>query len=305
MDQSNQPGTGTEWGTSRAAGDFASDDLGVRGPGDSQGGSQEATKLAEHAQQRTSQVADTAKDKAAEVKDTAVEAGGDVIDSARQQAGEVISEVRGQSRQLLDEGLGELRHQAGNGQHRLAEVARAFTNELDSMLDGNQQSGLATEFVQGAKGYSQSAADWLENNSPDETLASVRRYAARNPWTFMAIAAGVGFVGARLVRNLSEAKSDDQPNRSLGQGRFGHTGNQSDPDSAHLVDDRESQLAGPISAAAGHSVAGLGYATEDPSYSASDYPDSQRIESASDGGALAAEPWRQPAHGGLGTESTR
>ena len=62
--------------------------------------------------------------------------------------------------------------------------------------------------AENARSAGHRAADWLERNSPDDVLDSVRRY-ARNPWTFMAICAGVG-LSARGWRGMQAAKSDDR-----------------------------------------------------------------------------------------------
>lgn len=165
---------------------------------------------ADVAQDRAKGVAEHARHEAGKVTDTAKQAGQNVAETAKQQTGQVMSEARSQGRMLMDEGVRELRSQAGHGQQRLAEVVRSLSGELDELLSGNQQSGPVTELAENARSAGHRAADWLEGNSPDDVLDSVRRYAARNPWTFMAICAGVGFVGARLVRGMQAAKSDDQ-----------------------------------------------------------------------------------------------
>lgn len=165
---------------------------------------------ADAAQDRAKGVAEHARQEAGNVTETAKQAGQNVAETAKQQTSEVMSQARSQGRMLMDEGTRELRTQAGQGQQRLAEVVRSLSGELDELLQGTQQSGPVTELAENARSAGHRAADWLERNSPDDVLDSVRRYAARNPWTFMAICAGVGFVGARLARGMQGAKSDDR-----------------------------------------------------------------------------------------------
>ena len=112
-------------------------------------------------------------------------------------------------RYLLDASIGELRSQADQGQHRIAGVVRSLSDELGSMSDNATERGVMVDLVDQVQRYGRDAADFLDNNGPDDVLETVRRYAARNPWTFMAISAGVGFLAARLVRGLNRDDSDD------------------------------------------------------------------------------------------------
>ncbi|MGV8845994.1 hypothetical protein [Tessaracoccus sp.] len=164
---------------------------------------------------RVADVAGTAQEEAAAVKDTAVGAGSDLADSMAEQAGDVAQEVGHQSRRLMDEGMSELRSQAGVGQQRLAELSRSFGGELQAMHSNSDQSGPLTDLVGSAQQVFDDAANWLERNEPADVLDSVRRYAARNPWTFLAISAGVGFLGARVVRGLTKPEGAEQPRSAL------------------------------------------------------------------------------------------
>lgn len=156
---------------------------------------------------RVTDVAARARDEAAAVTDTAKEAGGHVVDTAKQEAGEVLEEAKVQGRRLLDESMYEFRAQADTGQKKVAELARSLSGELRSMAEADSD-GMLAEYVDRAQRLSDEAAQWLESRQPDEVLESVRRYAARNPWQFLAISAGVGFIGARVYRGLHDAKAD-------------------------------------------------------------------------------------------------
>jgi len=71
-------------------------------------------------------------------------------------------------------------------------------------------NGPLTDLVDQGRDLSERAAAWLRDNDPDQALVSVRRYAARNPWTFLALAGGAGLLAGRFARGVSAA-SDDEP----------------------------------------------------------------------------------------------
>lgn len=190
---------------------------------------EEAGRVASNTADRTRELAASAKEEASVVADTVKEEGGRVVGSAKEEAGQVIDEARHQTRRIMDEGVDELKHQAGMGQQRIAEVVRSMSEELRSMTDPATESGPVVEFAGRLQQYGQDASGWLEETSPEDVLDSVRRFAARRPWAFLAISAGVGFVGARLARSLSES-GDSQPTRSSGAGRHLDAPSYSDDD---------------------------------------------------------------------------
>ena len=177
-----------------------------------------AKRVASDAGDRAKDVAGTAKQEASDVADTAKSAGSDVADTAQREAGNVAKEAGKQSRRVLDEGLSELQSQAGAGQQRLAEMARSFGSELQSMTRNSDQSGPVTDLANNAQEVFDNAANWLERTEPSDVLVSVRRYASRNPWQFLAISAGVGFVGARIVRGLKSSQDHHQSQQGVGTG---------------------------------------------------------------------------------------
>ena len=177
-----------------------------------------AKRVASDAGDRAKDVADTAKQETGRVADTARSAAADVADTATHEAGNVAHEAGKQSRRVLDEGMSELQSQAGAGQQRLAEMARSFGSELQSMTHNTEQSGPVTDLASSAQQVFDNAANWLERTEPSDVLDSVRRYASRNPWQFLAISAGVGFVGARIVRGLKSSQDDQQSQHAVGTG---------------------------------------------------------------------------------------
>ncbi|SDY76724.1 hypothetical protein SAMN05428934_10462 [Tessaracoccus flavus] len=174
----------------------------------------QAKEVASHTGDRAKDVAGTAAAEAGAVKDTATAAGAQVAETAKQQAGNVAAEAKFQTRRLVDESVAELKTQAGTGQHHLAELIRSLSGELQSMANGTNESGPMVDLVSRAERFGNDAASWLDSKQPDDVMAEVRRYAARNPWKFLAISAGVGFVGARLARGLQGAKADENDSRS-------------------------------------------------------------------------------------------
>ena len=172
------------------------------------------------ATERAREVATSAQSEAQAVAETAKDSGGHVLDTAKQEAGQVVDEAKFQGRRLLDESLNEVRAQAGTGQHLVAELARSLSGELQSMSSAGNTDGMLSDYVGRAQRFTDEAATWLDSRQPEEVLDSVRRYAARNPWQFLAISAGVGFLGARLVRGLKGAASDEEQGRA----RLGYEG---------------------------------------------------------------------------------
>lgn len=167
-----------------------------------------AKDVAAHTGDRAKEAAGTVKDEAGAVAGTAKEAGGHVVETAKQEAAVVLEEAKFQGRRLLDESVSELRTQAGAGQHKVAALARELGSELKTISDADPD-GMLSDYVNRAQRFTDDAAQWLDSRGPDELMAEVRRYAARKPWQFLAISAGVGFVGARLLRGLKDAESDD------------------------------------------------------------------------------------------------
>lgn len=172
------------------------------------GKSDEAKRLASDAGDRAKDVAGTARDDAKQVADTAKQEASHVADAAKQEAGQVVETAKAQGKQLLDEGAAELRTQAGAGQSRIAGIVRSMTDELGEMTRNSSQNGIVTDLAKRASRLGDDAASFLENNEPDRVVDEVRRYAARNPWTFLAISAGIGFVASRFVKGLQS--DDDQ-----------------------------------------------------------------------------------------------
>ncbi|QGF22491.1 hypothetical protein [Raineyella fluvialis] len=137
--------------------------------------------------------ADTAKDEARRVASTA----GDQVQQVTDEAGTQV-------RRLADKSLAEARDQTDTQMTRIGGSLREIADELRQMAGASEQQGVASQLVGDLAHRGRRIADWLENHGPDEALTEVRRYARRNPVSFLAAAAGAGLVVGRFARALQE-----------------------------------------------------------------------------------------------------
>lgn len=153
--------------------------------------------------------ADAAKDEAANVKDKAFDAAGQVAGTAKEEAANVKDEAMKQARSLTDSALEEVNTQASTQQKRIAEQSRTITDDLSRLARGERaESDMVNQFISMAADRAQQFTTQLENKEPKELLNDVRRFAARRPGTFLAIAAGIGLVAGRFTRGLSDRDDD-------------------------------------------------------------------------------------------------
>lgn len=160
---------------------------------------------------------DVAKEHAADLKDHAAGAGQDLGQSAKAEAKGVVRDAQREARGLFDSVSGEAQSQLRGGQAKLAQTVREFAAEVGEMADGGQRQGQASQVARTIADSGDSVARWLENNEPGDALDSVRRYASRNPMTFLAIAAGAGLLVGRFARGFqAEAADDDRYDQRRG-----------------------------------------------------------------------------------------
>ena len=143
------------------------------------------------------ETAATAKDEAKKVASTAGE-----------QVSQLTAETGVQVRRVFDESIAEARTQTDSQMTRLGGRLREIADEVRQMASASEQHGVASQFAGDLAGRGGRVADWLESHGPDEALAEVRRYARRNPATFLAVAAGAGLVVGRFARALQEGDPD-------------------------------------------------------------------------------------------------
>ncbi|MCW2539376.1 MAG: hypothetical protein JWN95_1101 [Frankiales bacterium] len=153
--------------------------------------------------------AELAKSQAASVSHRAADAGQQVAATAKDQVHNVVGEAGSQAKDLLQQTRGELTEQAKAQQQRLAGGLRALGDELHSMADGSEQSGVATDLARQAATKSHDAAGWLDSREPGNLVDELKRFARQRPGAFLALAAGAGLLAGRLTRGVKDASSDE------------------------------------------------------------------------------------------------
>ena len=164
------------------------------------------------AKQATRETAETAKGEARNLAET-----------AKSELGNVTSTTTHQVRRLVDQSRSELTEQARSQQQRLTTNLRTLTDELDSMARQGDQQGVAHDLVRQVSQQARSLGDWLEGREPGDVVDEVKRFARRKPGTFLAVAAGLGFLSGRMTRGLKAASDDeDSPEyRATGYTAYG------------------------------------------------------------------------------------
>lgn len=156
---------------------------------------------------------ETAKQDARRVADEAKGKGQEVAASAKGEAAQVAGEAKHEAKDLLRQARGEAYEQAGSQQQRLAQGLRGVGEEFSAMARGAQESdastGTATRLSRAAAGQLDSVANWLDQRGPEDVLGEVKRFARRNPGTFLLGAGLIGLVAGRLTRSLTDDARDD------------------------------------------------------------------------------------------------
>lgn len=150
------------------------------------------------------------KDAGRETASTAKGEARKVASTAGDQVHQVTSETGAQARRLYDESLAEARYQTDSQMTRLGGRLREMADEVRQMAASSEQHGVASQLAGDLAVRGGRMADWLESHGPDEALAEVRRYARRNPVSFLALAAGAGLVAGRFARALQQGDPDRQ-----------------------------------------------------------------------------------------------
>jgi uncharacterized protein YjbJ (UPF0337 family) len=170
----------------------------------------QAKQTAGQAKETAKETAGVAKEQAGQVAGTAKDAAGQVAGTTKEQASRVAKDAMGQARELYGQATSELSSQAATQQTKAASTLQTFGEDLAKLGRGEgADSGLATELVENLSKRASGVAQWLEQREPADVLDEVKRFAARRPGLFIALAATAGIVGARLTKALvADAKSD-------------------------------------------------------------------------------------------------
>jgi uncharacterized protein YjbJ (UPF0337 family) len=166
-----------------------------------------------------SPVRDAAAQQAGQVKDQAQQAAGEMAGTVKQEAHQVADEAKTQAQSLAASAKQEASSQLSTQKDRLAVQSRGISEDLERISRGERpESELVNQAVTMLSDRARRVTEQLESKEPMDLLDDVRRFAARRPGTFLAIAAGVGLLAGRLTRGLKDA---DQP---AGQDREYRTG---------------------------------------------------------------------------------
>ncbi len=121
----------------------------------------------------------------------------------------VVSETNRQARQLLEQGMSELRGQARDGQRKVAGGLRGLADQLHTMSERTEASGMASDVARQVSEQASGAASWLESRDPGDLVNELRDLARRHPGMFLAGAALTGVLVGRLTRNMVAATKND------------------------------------------------------------------------------------------------
>lgn len=167
------------------------------------------------------------KAQAHQLKDEAADSGERVKGTVKEQAGAVKDEAAHQAQDLLGKLKSDAQEYVEPQQERLASTVRSVSDELHALANGEQpESHYVTGLLGKAAGRAGSLADSLEHKDAQDLLQDVRRFAARRPGTFLAIAAGIGLLAGRVTRGARD--SDDVPTDSTGVKEYFGGGQNSD-----------------------------------------------------------------------------
>jgi hypothetical protein len=153
---------------------------------------------------------DAAKQEAADLKDTATAQAKNVLRTAKEEAPTVIGEAKVQAKDLYAQTQQELKDQANTQQQRLAGGLRSVGDEFGSMAANSEGGGVASDLVQQVSARLSAAATWLGDRDTSAVLTEVKRFARRQPGTFILASAVAGIVLGRLTRALAANAADEK-----------------------------------------------------------------------------------------------
>ena len=159
-----------------------------------------------------SRMADTAKTEASNVASTATGGAHDVASEASTQAKAVAGEAKQQFDQLVSQSREELRQQAEQRTSQAAGQLRTLSQQFTALVEGRPEAaGPLVGYVNELQGQVRALASRMEQGGPQGVVDDVTRFARRRPGTFLAGAAGIGFVVGRLVRAGAASQQSDGP----------------------------------------------------------------------------------------------
>lgn len=169
--------------------------------------------------------ADVAKDEGRRLQGEAGAAAQHVSSTAQHEAGKVAEEAKQQASNLWHQLQRDAGDQASHQQDRAAKSVRAVSDDLAGLRRGEEPKDAVTrDLLSMADERVSAIADRLENSSPQDLVQDVRRIASTRPFTFLAIAAGVGLIAGRVTRGLADANNDSNGagTSGTGTGEYGY-----------------------------------------------------------------------------------
>jgi hypothetical protein len=157
-------------------------------------------------------------DRADDVKGTVADQSGQVAGTAKEQAQQVAAEATDRARDLAGEARTQVREQTDAQRERLAGTLHELGDELRSMADRSESSGVATEVAREAADRVHGLGDYVERNRPGDLLDDVRGFARRRPGMFLLGAAAAGVLAGRLTRGAKAAVSSGGQSGAAGAG---------------------------------------------------------------------------------------
>lgn len=157
----------------------------------------------------TGGVKETVQGQAQNVAGTVQDEAGALVGTAKEQAAAVVSDVRTQGMQLVDEARGQLTDHAGTQRDSAVDALRSMSDDLSSMAEHAQGSGLAVQLTREGGELARKAADFLADRDPSQLLDEIRGLARRRPGAFLLGAAAAGLIMGRATRGMISAHQSD------------------------------------------------------------------------------------------------
>ncbi|WP_262104814.1 hypothetical protein [Arthrobacter sp. Marseille-P9274] len=163
-----------------------------------------------HATTQEPSTASAAKDGAKDVARQGTQAAKDVAGTAASEAKNLTREAGTQAKNLVSALGSNLKDQAGTQQQKVARGLWSLSDELQSMAQGAENSGPASNLVGQAAQRAGNMAVWFEARDPGSLLEEAKGFARKRPGAFLAIAAGAGLLAGRLTRGLTGSQAGTQ-----------------------------------------------------------------------------------------------
>jgi hypothetical protein len=133
----------------------------------------------------------------------------DVTSTTKVQGERVVSDVRQQVRRLTDETRSQMTEQATSQRDRAVDGLRSLSDELGTMAERSDQSGVASDLARQGSDAARRASEYLAKREPGQLLEEVRGLARRRPGAFLLGAAALGVVAGRLSRGMIDSRRGD------------------------------------------------------------------------------------------------